>query len=182
MRITGGRLKGSRIAVPRGLSIRPTTDKTREAVFSVLGEDIMEARVADLFCGSGALGIEAISRGAESVLFVDSSKSVLFNLKKNIKNLDILNKTNIKLLNAFNIRPKILKNISIVFADPPYKKGFGDKLITLLCLPKFNWYGILALEHESEWRYAGEQLQLLKRCDFGDLAVSFLNKTKKDCS
>jgi len=176
MRITGGRLKGRRIAVPGGGDVRPSTDKLREAVFSIIGDDILGARVADLFCGSGALGIEALSRGADYALFVDSSRKHISILKKNLENLGIMKKSDIKVMNALNIRPKMLENLSLVFADPPYRQGLSDRLISLFCLPKFEWYGILALEHESDWIYAGEEMEILDRKVYGDMAVSFLRK------
>ena len=79
-------------------------------------------------------------------------------------------------MNALNIRPKMLENLSLVFADPPYRQGLSDRLISLFCLPKFEWYGILALEHESDWIYAGEEMEILDRKVYGDMAVSFLRK------
>jgi 16S rRNA (guanine966-N2)-methyltransferase len=164
--------------VPGGNVIRPSTDKLRESIFSIIGGDIEEARVADLFCGSGALGIEALSRGAEYALFIDSSRRHIQNLKKNLEILGIAKKAELKVLNALNMRPELLKDISIVFADPPYRKGMGDRLISLFCLPKFKWYGILALEHEAGWNYGGGDMEILKRKVHGDMAVSFLRKIR----
>lgn len=178
MRITGGQLKGRRIMVPGGGAIRPSTDKLRESIFSIIGGDIEGTGVADLFCGSGALGIEALSRGAEYALFIDSSRRHIQNLKKNLEILGIAKKAELKVLNALNLRPELLKDISIVFADPPYRKGMGDKLISLFCLPKFKWYGILALEHEAGWNYQGGEMEILKRKVHGDMAVSFFRKIR----
>lgn len=178
MRITGGQLKGRRITVPPGRGVRPSTDRLREAIFSIIGGDIQGAGVADLFCGSGALGIEAISRGADYALFIDSSRPHIANLKKNLETLGIADKSDMKVMDALNIRAKLLEGISIVFADPPYRKGMGDKLISLFCLPKFEWYGILVLEHEAGWSYTGENVRILKRKDHGDMAVSFFEKNR----
>ena len=178
MRITGGRLKGRRIAVPGGGDVRPSTDKLREAVFSIIGDDILGARVADLFCGSGALGIEALSRGADYALFVDFSRRNISNLKKNLEKLDIVENSGLRAMDALKISPKMMKNYSIVFADPPYRRGLGDRLISLFCLPKFEWYGILVLEHESDWNYRGQEMKILNRKVYGDMAVSFLRKNR----
>jgi 16S rRNA (guanine966-N2)-methyltransferase len=177
MRITGGQLKGRRITVPSGKGIRPSTDRLREAIFSAIGSDIQGAGVADLFCGSGALGIEAISRGADHALFIDSYRPHIANLKKNLEILGIADKSDIKVMDVLSVNAKLLKGISIVFADPPYRKGMGDKLISLFCLPKFEWYGILALEHEAGWSYTGGDMRILKRKNHGDMAVSFLEKS-----
>jgi 16S rRNA G966 N2-methylase RsmD len=72
----------------------------------------------------------------------------------------------------------MLENLSFVFADPPYERGLGDRLISLLCLPKFEWYGILVLEHESAWIYKGREMEILNRKAYGDMAVSFLRKNR----
>ncbi|UCE66915.1 MAG: 16S rRNA (guanine(966)-N(2))-methyltransferase RsmD [Candidatus Zixiibacteriota bacterium] len=178
MRITGGRLKGRRIAVPGGGDVRPSTDKLREAVFSIIGDDILGAKIADLFCGSGALGIEALSRGADYALFVDSSRRNISNLRKNLEKLGIMENSDLKVMDALKIRPKRMKNYSIVFADPPYNRGLGERLISLFCLPKFEWYGILVLEHESDWIYKGQEMEILNRKAYGDMAVSFLRKNR----
>lgn len=173
MRVTGGNLKGRRIAAPGGRDIRPSTDKLREAIFSIIGDDIIGARVADLFCGSGALGIEALSRGADYALFVDSSRRNIINLKKNLEDLGIMGNSDLKVMDALKIRPKMLENLSLVLADPPYKQGLGDRLISLFCLPKFDWHGILVLEHEPDWVYARKEMEILNRKVYGDMAVSF---------
>jgi len=178
MRITGGQLKGRRIAVPRNGHVRPSTEKLREAIFSIIGSEIVGARVADLFCGSGALGIEALSRGADYALFVDSSRKNILNLKKNLDNLGITEKSYLKVMNVLNVRVKMVENLSVIFADPPYRKGLGDKLISLFCLPKYDWHGILALEHEPAWSYCGSEMEILNRKVHGDVAVSFLRKKR----
>jgi 16S rRNA (guanine966-N2)-methyltransferase len=177
MRITGGRLKGRRILVPHG-DIRPSTDKLREAVFSIIGDDIVRAKVADLFCGSGALGIEALSRGADHALFVDSSRANMATLKKNLENLGIRDIANVRTMDVLKIQPQILENISLILADPPYGRSLGDNLISLLCLPKFKWYGILILEHESGWEYKGKKMDVLNRRVYGDAAVTFFRSEK----
>jgi 16S rRNA (guanine966-N2)-methyltransferase len=178
MRITGGELKGRRITVPRNGRVRPSTEKLREAIFSIIGPEIVGAGVADLFCGSGALGIEALSRGADHALFVDSSRKNMLNLKKNLDTLAIAEKSELRIMDALNIRAKMIKNISVIFADPPYRKGLGDKLISLFCLPKYDWYGILILEHESDWSYCESEMEILNQKTYGDVAVSFLRKKR----
>lgn len=179
MRIAGGALKGRRIRVPGGKGLRPSTDKIRGAIFSVLGDDITGTRVADLFCGSGALGLEALSRGADHAVFVDSSKEAISVVRHNIKELELQTRSKVKLMDVLDIRPSLLENVSIIFADPPYRKLYGDKLISLLSLKKFAYDGIIALEHESEWSYGGSEFKILNRIDFGDSSVSFLMGTKR---
>ena len=88
----------------------------------------------------------------------------------------ISKKANMRQLDVLKISPGLLNDRRIILADPPYRKGLGDKLISLLCLPKFKWYGILALEHEPEWSYDGAEMELLKRKSYGDVSVSFMRK------
>ncbi len=178
MRIVGGILKGRHIRVPGGREVRPSTDKIRGAVFSVLGDDINDSRIADFFCGSGALGLEALSRGANYALFVDLSREAILAVKRNVKNLKLQARAEIRPMDVFSIRPSLLENVSIIFADPPYRKMFGKKLISLLSLKKFAYDGIIVLEHESEWSYGGSEFQILKKIDFGDSSVSFLLRTR----
>jgi 16S rRNA (guanine966-N2)-methyltransferase len=180
MRIVGGALRGRHIRVPAGRDLRPSTDKTRGAIFSVLGDDIACSRVADFFCGSGALGLEALSRGANHAVFVDSSKEAIRAVRHNLRELQLQSKAEIKSMDVFKIRQSSLEGISIVFADPPYGKRYGDNLLSLLCLKKFAYGGIIVLEHESEWSYAGSEFRILKRVDFGDSSVSFLRGIRRD--
>jgi 16S rRNA (guanine966-N2)-methyltransferase len=179
VRITGGTLKGRRIRAPAGKRLRPSTDKIRSAVFSVLGDDIPEAGVADLFCGSGAFGLEALSRGADFALFVDSSRQAIACVRKNIVELDLSRCAETIVMNVFDLRPAALKGVSIIFADPPYGMSCGDRLISLLCLKKFGYDGILALEHERTWKYGGERCGILKTIAFGDSSVTFLRISRE---
>lgn len=173
MRIAGGELKGRRIIVPSVRELRPSTEKTREAIFSTLGKDVIDARVADLFCGSGALGIEALSRGAEFSLFVDSSRAAVFAVRKTIMELGLDSRSEIRMMKVLAIRGKHLENTSIIFADPPYGVGYGDQLIDLLCLKKIAGNGILVLEHESGWRTDRVGPEVMRRLQFGDSSVTF---------
>lgn len=173
MRIAGGELKGRRIIVPSIKDLRPTTEKTREAIFSSLGDDITDARVADLFCGSGALGIEALSRGAAFSLFVDSSKPAVFAVRKSIVELGLESRSEIRMMSVLAVRRKQMVNISVIFADPPYGQGYGNQLLDLLCLKKIAGNGILVLEHESGWESDRSEPVMLRRLKFGDSAVSF---------
>src|SRR4051794_28006829 len=89
MRVIAGRFKGRRLQAPPGLATRPTSDRVREALFSILGERVEDARVLDLFAGSGALGLEALSRGAATAAFVDSAAPAIRALEANLRDLDV---------------------------------------------------------------------------------------------
>lgn len=124
MRIIGGSLKGHLIQAPKGQTTRPTSAQLREAVFNIGQGGWEEARVLDLFCGSGAIGIEALSRGALSVTFVDSNSSAIFALKENLQRLHVSGL--ILKLDALIALKKLAKEgkvFDIIYADPPYEAG-----------------------------------------------------------
>lgn len=131
MRVVAGSAKGSGLISPDGLDFRPTLDRVKEAVFSMLS-GVEAPKVLDLFSGSGALGIEALSRGAESCVFVDKSRKSLDITRKNLEKTHLLSRAKI-VLNDFEA---FLKNntesFNLVFLDPPYKDGLIPRTLELL--------------------------------------------------
>jgi 16S rRNA (guanine966-N2)-methyltransferase len=137
MRITGGSLRGRRLAAFRGPDIRPTSDLVREAIFDLLGlRSLSEARVLDLFAGTGSLGIEALSRGASHVLFIDHSRKAIELIRKNLKLCGLeasgfaLNKDLAR--GALSRNPWLLEPFDLVFLDPPYGKALILPLLQTL--------------------------------------------------
>jgi 16S rRNA (guanine966-N2)-methyltransferase len=121
MRVVGGEYGGRRLAAPRGRSTRPTSERTREAVFSMLG-DISGARVLDLFAGSGALGIEALSRGAAHATFVDSGPAAVTVIRRNLEQLGLGECALIAKLDVRALGP-VGEAYDLVFVDPPYPQA-----------------------------------------------------------
>jgi 16S rRNA (guanine966-N2)-methyltransferase len=121
MRIVGGEYGGRRLAAPRGRSTRPTSERAREAVFSMLG-DVSGARVLDLFAGSGAFGIEALSRGAAHATFVDSGQPAVAAISRNLEQLGLSERALIAKLDVRRLPPDS-GTYDIVFVDPPYSKA-----------------------------------------------------------
>jgi 16S rRNA (guanine966-N2)-methyltransferase len=122
MRVIAGRLGGRRLTAPRGLATRPTSDRVREALFSALGP-IAGARVLDLFAGTGALGIEAISRGAAAAVFVENARPALAALRDNLRALDLLALARVVALPAERAVSAVTEGaqpFDLIFADPPY--------------------------------------------------------------
>ncbi|MEX0868200.1 MAG: 16S rRNA (guanine(966)-N(2))-methyltransferase RsmD [Nitriliruptoraceae bacterium] len=138
MRIIGGTARGRRLAVPDGPTVRPTADRVREAVFSSLHAHVPAARVLDLFAGSGALGLEAISRGAAHVTFVERDRRAVAAIRANIDALDVAR-------NATVVVADVLRAVTdgqldgapfdLVFADPPYAVDAGTVYALLAGLP-----------------------------------------------
>ena len=140
MRVIAGKYKGRKLNSPEDSSVRPTTDKVKEALFSILTNEIYGARVLDLFAGSGGLGIEALSRGASYCLFADSSRKSLGLLKSNLEHCRVEEETRA----AAGDYAKVLRNLArriedgleepfdIILLDPPYDAGYMDKAFRLI--------------------------------------------------
>ena len=142
MRIVGGRLRGRALAAPKTQSIRPTADRLRESLFNILmhayGDPVGGARVLDLFAGTGALGLEAISRGAAFAQFVDDGVEARALQRQNVEALGVAAITRIFRRDATKLGPvHPVEPFSLVFLDPPYGKGLGEKA--------------LASAHEGGW-------------------------------
>lgn len=142
MRIIGGEFKSRLISMPKGVDIRPTQDKVREAIFNILG-DMAGKRVLELFGGSGAFGIEAISRGARHVTFVDNNSRCIGAITANLESLEIDNsRCDVIRADALKVFPKLLRRdekFDIIFMDPPYYRELAKK-----CLINADSYDILS--------------------------------------
>ena len=148
MRIVGGRFKGRALSAPAGRDIRPTSDRLREAMFNILehayDDPVSGARVLDLFAGTGALGIEALSRGARSALFVDAGLEARGIIRANLEALGIMGLARISKRDVAHLGPAGAQGgFTLVFADPPYGKGLAGK--ALAALLRGNWLATGAL-------------------------------------
>ena len=137
MRVVGGRLKGRNLASPSSRDIRPTADRLRESVFNILvhayDNPIDGARVLDLFAGTGALGIEAVSRGAAFALFVDNGAEARALLRNNVESLALGGVTKVFRRDATDLGPAhAVEPFSLVFLDPPYGKGLAETALASL--------------------------------------------------
>lgn len=148
MRVISGIAKGKKLKLPKGESIRPTQDKVKGAIFNILGDTIIDAKVLDLYSGSGALGIEALSRGASSCTFID--KNVRY-IKDNLKIVGFearVIKTNVRL--AIERLSKDNEKFDIVLADPPYKEGLVKNILSWLENSGIlNNFGLIVVEHSK---------------------------------
>src|SRR5215210_213705 len=135
MRVVGGRLKGRNLASPSSRDIRPTADRLRESLFNILfhsyGDPIAAARVLDLFAGTGALGLEARSRGAAFALFVDNGAEARALLRENVAALGVGGVTRIFRRDATTLgEAHPIEPFSLVFLDPPYGQGLAERALT----------------------------------------------------
>jgi len=181
VRIVGGRLRGRALAAPKSQAIRPTADRLRESLFNILvhayGDPVTGARVLDLFAGTGALGIEAVSRGAAFALFVDNGAEARALLRNNVESLALGGVTKVYRRDATDLGPAHpLEPFSLVFLDPPYGKGLAQKAIA--SLRDGGWLTTRALLVVEEASAAGlvapEGFEELERRVYDDTEFVFL--------
>ena len=180
LRIIGGTLKGKKLYSVRDMSIRPTADRLRESIFNILSQRVLYAIALDLFAGTGALGIEALSRGAQSVVFVDNRKGALSVLRRNIDSCKLNQKTDII---KWNIRQnlnciKSKKNFDLIFLDPPYDKNLiKPTLFNLNKSDSLKNGACIVVEHSLYEPIPTDlfAFDLLDQRKYGKTLVSFLN-------
>jgi len=181
MRVVGGRLRGRNLAAPSSREIRPTADRLRESLFNILvhayDDPLQGARVLDLFAGTGALGIEAISRGATFALFVDTGAEARALLRNNVEALGLGGVTKIFRRDATNLgAAHPLPPFTVVFLDPPYGKGLAET--ALVSLRDGGWLGpgaLLVVEEAKEAGFAAPAgFEELERRAYDDTELVFI--------
>jgi 16S rRNA (guanine966-N2)-methyltransferase len=181
MRVVGGRLRSRPIAGPKSDSVRPTSDRLREALFNILthsySDPVTGARVLDLFAGTGALGIEAISRGADYALFVDDGVEARALLRDNVESLGLGGVTRIFRRDASRLGPAYpLDPFSLVFLDPPYGRGLAEK--SLVSARDGGWLmpeALLVVEEAADAGFkAPDGFTELERRRYDDTEFTFI--------
>ncbi|MGN1098239.1 MAG: 16S rRNA (guanine(966)-N(2))-methyltransferase RsmD [Clostridia bacterium] len=179
MRVISGTARGLKLISPEGLDTRPTLDRVKEALFSMLTPYIRGAAVLDLFAGSGALGIEALSRGAERSVFVDNSRAAEAAVRTNLEKSRLAEKSRFVFRNALDYLSGCGDSFSLIFMDPPYLGGLYEKALLLIAEKDvLSKDGIIAVEwddgvgepafpdcyiREKERRYGRVHITLLRR-------------------
>jgi 16S rRNA (guanine966-N2)-methyltransferase len=167
VRIVAGEFGGRRLATPKDARVRPTADRVREAWMSILAEAVPGARVVDLYAGSGALGLEALSRGAASVDFVELNPPSLRALEANIAALGVGDRARVHRGDALRFAEQLEPGAyDVAFADPPYTRDDAARLVALFRRTPFA--RILSVEHRAGDRLAGDSTRR-----YGDTALTF---------
>ncbi|MGB8818950.1 MAG: 16S rRNA (guanine(966)-N(2))-methyltransferase RsmD [Rhizobiaceae bacterium] len=178
MRIVGGKFRGRALAAPQSMTIRPTSDRVRESLFNILahaeGFDLEGARVLDLFAGTGALGIEALSRGAKFCLFVDEGAEARGLIRDNMEAFGLNGCSRLFRRDATGLGPTgTMGEFDLVFADPPYRKGMGEK--ALHSAANGGWLkpqALIVLEEAADAQVAlGAQFAEFDRRDYGETTI-----------
>ena len=167
MRIVAGEFGGRRLAVPKDRRVRPTADRVREAWMSILGAAVPGARVLDLYAGSGALGLEALSRGAVSAEFVELSPASLRALEANIRALGVDGRATVHRGDALRYAERLPPAaFDVALADPPYTRDDAARLVALFRRTPFA--RILSVEHRADQLLGGDETRR-----YGDTALTF---------
>jgi 16S rRNA (guanine966-N2)-methyltransferase len=184
LRIVSGEFRGKTLAAPRGEATRPTSDRARQAIFNILehapwSEGVRDKRVIDLFAGSGALGFEALSRGAAFCLFVETDEAARGAIRENVDSMGLFGRTRVHRRDAtqLGVRPGADgPAFDLAFLDPPYAKGLGETALARLA--QGGWLApgaIVVFERGSaEGPFEAEGYELLDARDYGAARVSFL--------
>ncbi|MCX7780769.1 MAG: 16S rRNA (guanine(966)-N(2))-methyltransferase RsmD [Negativicutes bacterium] len=180
MRIITGTAKGRKLKAPKGLMVRPTADRVKESVFNIIADRIYGAEVLDLFAGTGNLGLEALSRGAASAVFVDNAPASLAVLKSNAEHTRLAERSHYiraDALKAVDILHSQGRLFDLIFCDPPYNKGHVVALLQqiearLIVKPT----GLLIIEHSRHEPVTSSlvKLQVVRTEQYGETVVSFL--------
>ncbi len=180
LRIIGGELRGKKLYTIPGTLIRPTADRLRESIFNILSYLVKEAVVLDLFAGTGALGIEALSRGAKFAVFIDDNKAALSVVERNIQSCAVDNRSQIirwNIIKNLNCIKSLGSKFNFVFMDPPYNKNIIKP--TLLNLHDSGSLGkdaCIIVEHTPSEPIHGacKQFELTDQRKYGNKRISFI--------
>ncbi len=149
MRVITGLARGRRLEALEGEDVRPTTDRVKEAVFSIVQFELEGRRFLDLFAGSGQMGIEALSRGAASAVFVDNSKKSLEITRRNLKTTGLESRARLVHADYYSFLSMNSERFDVAFIDPPYKTGLLQKALERVCACMKDT-GVIIAEHPRD--------------------------------
>ncbi|OGW75600.1 MAG: 16S rRNA (guanine(966)-N(2))-methyltransferase RsmD [Omnitrophica bacterium RBG_13_46_9] len=183
MRIIGGEYRGRIIKMPRDVAVRPTQDRVREAIFNIIREKVPDSEVLDLYAGSGAFGIEAFSRGAKIVIFVDNNTKCINTIKSNISLLgrsdDFSQLFKMDGVKSISKLEKTGRKFDIIFMDPPYGKSLAkNSLIKIDACDILSPHGLIIAEHFKKDPLPERLINLIlvRQRKYGDTVISFYNR------
>ena len=173
MRVITGKARGRKLKTVDGLDVRPTTDKVKQAIFSSIAFEVEGSNVVDLFCGSGQMGIEALSRGANFCVFVDSSRKSHEVAKENLTNTGLIKNARIVMMDCMSFLKSTKECFDIAFMDPPYSKGHLQEVLPLIA-EKMHESGVIFAEHERTdiLPEAVGDFVIKKQYNYGRISVS----------
>ena len=186
MRVIAGSCRGRRLCGPQGATLRPTSDKVREALFSILGDRVPGCRFLDLYAGTGAVGIEALSRGATAVTFVETDSNTVQLMRKNLAACQFTEAADVRVGSAqqfFQHPDRWNGPYDLVFADPPYADAAAVDLVLrgwVLGLLAPDGRMIIEQDARAQLPARTETAELLRRYRYGDTALFVYGPATKD--
>ena len=184
MRIISGEFKSRHLSFPKSKKTRPMTDRAKETIFNILGETVIKTKVLDLFAGSGSLGLEALSRGASHVTFVENGAWAEKSLLANLKTLNLQSKAVFLRQDVIRVLEKLQngsETFSLIFLDPPYNQGLVKKILNLLDQSDIVSPLTQLIVHRSRQERLPEtlgKLKVLREKQIGQACLSFLSGGK----
>ena len=179
MRVITGSARGVSLQTPAGLQTRPTTDRVKENLFNIIQFDIPGAQVLDLFAGSGQLGIEALSRGAQSAVFVDQGKEAIAAVQRNLAATKLHDHAQVVQSDSFSYLQSCRRKFDLIFLDPPYSGNFLEKAIVFISeIDILSDGGILICEGQIEKEELPEISNLMRSRDYqyGKILITLYRK------
>ncbi len=179
MRVIAGELRGRKLQELEGMNIRPTSDRVKESLFNMLGTRVYDSEFLDLFAGTGGIGIEAYSRGAAKIVFIDESTKSIQVLKGNLEKLKVEQRVevyNTDYVNAIHKLSQEGRGFDIIFVDPPYLKGFAQNALSHISDKGIlKEEGMVIIEHDiqDDMPEAAGSLQLQRQKKYGNTMLSF---------
>ncbi len=176
MRIISGRYRGRVLKSTKGFKLRPTADRVRESYFNIIGQFFSGARILDLYCGTGAIGLEFLSRGAGLAVFVDESAESISIAKANAREMGILNRCVFYTMSAEHYMQSNKREVfDYIYLDPPYRENISSAILKMVDNNVLSTSGILTVEHSKRTIYPDSigELYLSKRRRYGDTVLSF---------
>ena len=184
MRIITGQAKGVRLKAPKGLNTRPTSDRVKESLFSILADRIYDRSILDLFAGTGNLGLEALSRGALNAIFVEHDSNCIKIIQENINNTKMQEKSKIIRGDVYRIVDNLNKcshAFDIIFADPPYNKEHVNKLLNSLSVNILKPDSLIIIEHSKNEAYnIPQHIELIRKQQYGETIISIFRLTREE--
>lgn len=182
-RVITGKYKGAVLMAPKGDNTRPTTDKVKESLFSMIQMDVPDARVLDLFAGTGQIGIESVSRGAKSAVMVDKAGSAIAMIKRNLEKIHAEKDEAFRVIkapisSALETLGEEGAQFDIIFLDPPYKIAFDMAKEVAIKIKELNLLadgGIMIVEHSSDLPFVPEEvdMEFKRSCTYGLTVITF---------
>lgn len=181
MRVITGSVKGKWLVTPKGNRVRPTSDRIKEALFSILGNKVVDSIFLDCFAGTGSIGIEALSRGAKKCYFIDDHRESLAIIRENLHITNLLNRSKIISKNSMSGIREIssyCKKMDIVFLDPPYlKELIHPTLLTIMDSNILHSSSLVIVEHSKKDALKHQDgLYCFKQRTYGNTVLSFFMK------